>query len=168
MHSSDAAYPLREYVSVDADFTRLPPAATEGPIPMRHHGELGTRLSYVSSDQCTTWSITASNVVSVGPRIEGVRTDQDGCQLRRASLRRGRSLSNDEWIHLIWLVNLAQVENLSPQTVEEVIGSVDASMSFTMHTSEGDVRLRRASPHYEDDNFHYVLAYMRQLAGDGF
>jgi len=75
-----------------------------------------------------------------------------------------RALTQDEWRHLVWLVDIAEVERQQPPR-SELIDAMEGypHAVFVMSSTEGDAEV---SAHADD--LHYVITYMFQLAGDGF
>jgi hypothetical protein len=148
------------YVGSDVDLASLPHApVTERIIPLRH---AGPRTSFRFDDGVSI--ITASNDSVEGLRLEASRNGAYGCMVPPPPIHRTRALTQEEWRHLVWLVNIAEVERLPPWRIDLMEAMVGVRQStFVMSSPEGDAEVSARA-----DDVHYVIAYMFQLAGDGF
>ncbi len=84
-------------------------------------------------------------------------------------LHRARALTTEEWRHLVWLVNLAEVERIAPRPRADALMeamSVISASTFSLSSPEGDAEIDVRAP--GADNLVYVVRYLRELAGDGF
>ena len=168
----DAALPVPTVVvtpgyvgSSDVDLAKLPPApVADASVAMRHGG--GPRTSFRFATIAV--EITASNDAR-GPWIDGDRHGAEGCMIPPPPLHRARALTTEEWRHLVWLVNLAEVERIAPRPRADTLVEAMSGMSpstFSLSSPEGDAEVDVRAP--DADNLIYVVRYLRELVGDGF
>jgi len=98
------------YVGEDV-LAKIPPAPiVQRVIPMRLSGRSRTTFRFDAGGLV----ITAWNDDAEGQRLEVWWNGSRGCMAPAPPVHRARTLTHDEWRHLVWLVNIAEVERIRP------------------------------------------------------
>lgn len=154
--------PLPDYVGADVEWKNVPRVARfVAPPPQTHRGGPSTCFEYRVGLQCWEDAIRAW-ADAAGKHIEAERSD--ACTHRTTS--RARALTDEEWRHLVWLVNLAEIERLVPvpaTALSAMLGCTDFGEAFTMTTPEGDASLPEGCD-YTAEALRFVFADMEALA----